>query len=74
MRRRKEPVWAASVTVDPWTGHGWTAYGRADFIFVLFMHGYSIAELSENLCNKFGVPPKVVEDAIRFGVRRKVKP
>jgi hypothetical protein len=65
-KRRKRPVWRRSVRVEKGVGH--TAYGRADFVGLLFMRGFSIRELCEGLADGC-VPAEVVEDAIRFYLR-----
>ncbi len=66
----KRPIWSRSVTVDE-NGIGRTSYGRADFIYTVWMAGYSIEELKTDWLDGFGVPGRVIEDCIRFCQDRK---
>lgn len=66
----KRAVWERSVSVDK-QGLAWVGGTRADFVFVLFMHGFSIEELCEGLIDGFRPTREAIEDAIRYGMRRK---
>lgn len=60
-------TWERSVSIDD-EGIPWAKAGvRADFIYVLFMHGYSVEELAEHLLEGFTTERQTVEDAIRYG-------
>ena len=64
-----KPLWQRSIYVDT-KGMGWTkAAGlSAEFIHVLFMHGYSLFDIHAGL--DAVVTPKEIEDAIRYGLEK----
>jgi hypothetical protein len=60
------PVWKRSVTIDE-EGIPWAKAGiRADFIYVLFCHGFSVEELQNTLLDGFTTDRVIIEDAIRY--------
>lgn len=65
------PIWARSVDVDA-DGVGWVNGTRTDFVLVLFMHGYSLADLSDGLVDGY-TNTEPLEDALRFEFSRRVK-
>jgi hypothetical protein len=68
-----DPIWARSVWVDK-KGLPWVDGKRADFIYVLFMHGYSVREIRHNMLDGMSMSREQVEDAIRWGLARKRGP
>ena len=67
----KRHAWERSVTVDD-DGLGWVNGTRADFIWHLFMMGFSVVDLAEGCSDGF-MQTTDVEDAIRFGMRKTKK-
>jgi hypothetical protein len=64
-----KPIWHRSIYVDT-KGMAWTKLGgaRADFLYVLFMHGFSISEIHAGLDGSAILDE--VEDAIRYGLEK----
>jgi hypothetical protein len=60
-------LWSRSVRIDA-EGLAWSYGGvRADFIYALFMQGFSMKEIAEGTIDGFTLPTRYVEDAIRYG-------
>lgn len=64
---KPKAVWTRSVRIDR-EGLAWTYAGvRADFVYVLFMYGYSVDEIRNNLIDGQEIPTRSIEDCIRYG-------
>ena len=67
------PIWRRSVRIDS-EGIPWSQSGvRADFVYRLFMAGYSVEEIRTTYVDGLDLPVQNIEDCIRHGIR-KVKP
>jgi len=68
VKKRRIHIWERSVSLDKegvaWLGGIGT---RADFVYDLFMKGWSTAELADGLCDGY-MTVEQVDDAIRYGM------